>query len=115
MNRQRGSRSRGLTPTITMRDSSWWRTASETTLGSNWPKEIRHFCAIGRSWLGSPSNSDEKSCGSTRNRSLSAGLQAGAHSSESRAIVASAEEVISDFQLVSKYLIRNRRTSEDNN
>ena len=40
-------------------------------------------------------------------------MKCGPHSSDRRAIVASTEDEISECQLVSKYLIRNRRRSDD--
>src|SRR5215218_333776 len=112
MKRHTGSRSRGFMPAIISRGSRWHCTASEITLGSKWPNETRHFCASGRSSLMSLWKTVEKSCGSTMKRSDMRGDTSGAHNSERRAIVCSAEDEISDCQAVSKYLIRNRLTGD---
>src|SRR3954447_20268093 len=96
MKRQTGSRAGCLTPTIANRASSSWRTASEITLGSKWPREARHFSATGRSWLSSPSNTSEKTLARTTNLSLVGGAYSGTHKSDSRSIVCSTDEEISE-------------------
>src|SRR5207248_6433820 len=87
--------------------------ASEMTLGSKWPKEARHFWPSGRSWLYSSSNRSEKSLTSTTtNLSFVGGVQTGAHSSDSRSIVCSTVEEMSERHSLSKYFIRNSRVGE---
>src|SRR6185437_5770326 len=106
MKRHVGSLLLGLMPTIMSRGNNPCVTASERTLESNCPKVTRHFNASGRSQLSS-SKALEKSFGSTMKRSVVGGACTGVHSSDKRATVRSAEEEISVFQSVSKYLIRN--------
>src|SRR4051794_2854084 len=115
MKRHRGSRSRGFTPTMTMRDSSSCREATEITVGSKWPKETRHFCASGRSWLSSSSKTSEKSltCDTT-NLSVFGGVYTGAHSSDNLSTVCFIEEKISECQQLSQYFMRNRQFIELN-
>jgi len=65
MKRQVGSLLPGRMPTIIRRDSKPCVTAMEMTAVSNWPKDIRHFTASGRSQLLSSSKSSDKSLGCT--------------------------------------------------
>jgi hypothetical protein len=83
------------------------------TLASNLPKVTRHFNAKGRNQLSS-SKILEKSFGSTMKRSVVGGACMGLHKLDRRATVRSAEEKISDFQSVSKYLIRKSVSPHDN-
>src|SRR5205814_1300507 len=46
MKRNTGSVAGGLTPTMIKRDSRSFLIAKEITLGSKWPNDILHFCAI---------------------------------------------------------------------
>jgi hypothetical protein len=82
------------------------------TLESNCPKVTRHFNASGRNQLSS-SKILENSFGSTRKRLVVGGACLGVHNSDRRAIVCSAEEEISDFQSVSKYLMRKSLNGHD--
>src|SRR5258708_1194857 len=97
-------------PAIISRDNSRCVTANEITLGSNCPKETRHFCARGRRTFSSSPYSVDKSCGWTTKRSVFGEVNNGAHNSERREITCSRDEEISERHSMSKNLTRNKLT-----